>query len=158
MEEQLLAEVRVAFCQVERRSDAELFAERADYLWSEGLHGGSGPRWEVPAEAIAHEPHALGALTIAGFRFFLPAYLSWTIKNIHTDYFTADTTIYALDTTDYSEPVLTERRARYGSLSSAQHAVVVKFLTWAAAHDDRLDAKAALRALTSYWSSAKGNA
>jgi hypothetical protein len=158
LEEQLLAELRAAFGQVERRPDAELFAERADYLWSEGLHGGSGPWWEISADTIAHEPHALGELTIAGFRFFLPAYLSWVIQDIRSGYFTSDTTIYALDATNYSEPALSERRARFASLNSAQHAVVVKFLGWAAAHDDRLDSRAASRALASYWSSAEGDA
>jgi hypothetical protein len=158
LEEQLLSELRVAFGAVERRPDAELFAERKDYLWSEGLHGGSGPWWEVSAAAIAHEPHALDELTITGYRFFLPAYLSWVIKNIDSDYFTADSTIYSLDATICGDPVSTARRTRYDSLGSAQREAVVKFLTWAAAHDDQLDAKAALRALTSYWASAKGDA
>ena len=151
LEEQLLSELRVAFGKVERRPDAELFAERRDYLWSEGLHGGSGPWWEVSDEAIAHEPHALDELKIAGYQFFLPAYLSWVIKNLHTDFFTADSTIYSLDASACGEPASSERRSRYGSLSAAQRAAVVRFLTWAANHDDQLDADAASRALTTYW-------
>ena len=155
--EQLLAELRLAFGEVERQPDAELFAEREDYLWSEGLHGGSGPWWEVPAQVIAHEPHALGELTVTGFRFFLPAYLSWVVQNTRSGYTTADNTIYALNSTDCREPLLTERKARYGSLSPAQHAVVAKFLAWAAAEDD-LDAQAASRALASYWSRIRDDA
>jgi hypothetical protein len=157
-QEQLLAELRVAFGQAERRPDAELFAERDDYLWSEGIRGGSGPWWEVPPETIAHEPYALDQLTISGFQFFLPAYLMWVIQNTHTDYFTVDSTIYALDLTDSTEAALGDRSVRFDSLSSAQHAVVVKFLSWAAAHDELLDAKAASRALKGYWLCTKGDA
>ena len=144
----------MTFADVGRSPDANLFAKRPDYLWSENLHGGAGPWWEVPAAAIAREPHALDQLTIDGFRFFLPAYLSWVIQNPRSDYVTVDTTISALDTSNCSEPVLSDRIARFQALNESQRAAVLKFLSWASL-DDELDAKvAASSALSSYWARA----
>jgi hypothetical protein len=155
LQNQLLTNLREAFSEVGRHPDADLFAVRDDYLWSESLHGGSGPWWDVPAEAIAHEPHALDELTVVGFKFFLPAYLSWIIQNPRSGYVTADTTISALDTSGCTEPMLTDRLARFGSLSPEQHAAVVNFLAWASC-DDELEAKgAALKALSSFWARAQ---
>ena len=151
LREQLMSDVRSAFADVGRSPDARLFESIGDYLWSESLHGGAGPWWEVPADAIAHEPHALDQLTTEGFQFFLPAYLCWVIQNPRSGHATIDTTISALDTSDCSEAMLTSRALRFRSLSPAQHAAVAKFLTWAS-RDEVLDAKAAAsRALSKYW-------
>ena len=152
-QERLIAELRSAFAAVERKPDGELFAERDDPLWSEGLHGGRGPWWEVSSEALAHEPHALDELTIDGFRFFLPAYLAWTIMNARSAFSTADTVIYQLDVTGCEEPVRANRLARYRSLSAAQSAAVQRFLAWAVTSESGLDGSAASRAVTGYWSS-----
>jgi hypothetical protein len=156
--EQLLSDLKAAFGQVERLPDAMLFAERSDYLWSEGLHGGAGQWWEVPPQAIAHEPYALNELTDAGFRFFLPAYLTWIVQNLPSDYRTVDTTIYALDASHGGDQLMSERRARFDSLTSAQRAVVLKFLEWASTQGEKLDAGAASKALASYWRGTKGDA
>ena len=150
-QDEVLAQIRAAFGGVARYPDADLFAPREDYLWSESLHGGTGPWWDVPAEAIAREPHALDQLTISGFQFFLPAYLSWVVQNSDSDSGSIDTTISALDTSKCSEAVLNDRIKRFRSLSAAQHTVVMSFLAWAA-RDEELDAKAAAsQALSAYW-------
>jgi hypothetical protein len=152
LQEKLLIDIRLAFGKVGRPPDTELFEAREDYLWTECLHGGSGPWWDVPAKAIAHEPHALDELTIAGFCFFLPAYLSWVIRNTRSGSSTVDTAIYALDISGCQEPLLGFRRVRFCSLNSEQHAVVASFLSWATGSENNLDAEAASRALASYWS------
>jgi hypothetical protein len=154
---ELLADLRAAFANVDRSPDAELFLPRDDYLWSESLHGGTGPWWDVPFEAIAHEPHALDQLTITGFQFFLPSYLSWVVSSC-SDSGTIDTTISALDPSDCSEPLSKARIARFRSLTPAQRAAVTSFLVWAA-RDEQLDAKAvASQALSAYWARAAGDA
>jgi hypothetical protein len=156
--EQLLSDLKAAFGQVERLPDAMLFAVRRDYLWCEGLHGGTGPWWEVPPHAIAHEPYALNELTDAGFQFFLPAYLAWVVQNLSSDYTTVDTTIYALDASHDGDQLIGERKARFDSLTSEQRAVVLKFLEWASTQGEKLDAGAASKALASYWRGTKGDA
>ncbi len=151
LQKQVVSDLRAAFADVDRRPDGDLFDVRTDYLWSESLHGGSGPWWDVPAEAIAQEPHALDQLTIEGFRFFLPAYLLWVIQNPRSTHVTIDTTISALDLSECSEAMLASRASRFSSLSPTQRAAVAKFLTWAS-RDEVLDAKAAAsRALSKYW-------
>ena len=73
-----------------------------------------------------------------GLRFFLPAYMIWTIRNHKkSDLQISDATIYAIDPDNYS----------IGSFASwfspPQIAAMISFLEYCAVNDDSLDAIAA---------------
>lgn len=95
---------------------------------------------------LAYHNAALNFFSPAGFRFFLPAFLVWVIRNFRSGGgFTVDSTIYALDL-----GVLCDRGklSKLRALSPRQHHAVLAFLEhMAAAGDQWCDAEAAREAI-----------
>jgi hypothetical protein len=79
---------------------------------------------------------------LLGYRFYLPAYMRWTINNHRkSDNIIADFTIYALDP---NKRPFTETRI-VDWLTKSQIDVVVAFLDFCSLNDDSLDARVAIK-------------
>ena len=104
-------------------------------------------RWQdIPDTKIAEFPTALSFVDMESFRYYLPAYMTWTLRYGQTDTTSSiipDWTIYSLDSETTNEKL---RRL----LSKEQRRAVCLFLRYCAQHTGYFDAKAATRALK-YW-------
>jgi hypothetical protein len=80
-----------------------------------------------------------------GYRFYLPAYMIWTLKNYAvSDSIISDNTIYALDPTRYQF----ERRPFTRYFDQKQLDAILAFLEFCCQNDDYLDGDVARRNLT----------
>jgi hypothetical protein len=138
----VIAEIEAAFAGVERLSDDRMFEPLADSFWAERLLGGSGHWSAVPDSEIEYENAALTVVTPAGFRFFLPAYMCWVIRNPHSSSTAVDNTIHRLGDKAMS--------LHFVSLLKSQRRAVRSFLIWAS-ETSSVDGPAAQRALEQVW-------
>jgi len=67
-------------------------------------------------------------LSAAGFRFFLPAYLSYALRNPNSAEACVSTTIWHLDPALYDEKIAAFTRSKFELLDAAQRAAVIAFL------------------------------
>ena len=88
---------------------------------------------------------ATSFLSAAGFRFFIPAYLSYALRNPDSAEACVSTTIWHLDPTLYDEKIAAFTRSKYKLLDAAQRAAVIGFLEAMRASDYAEDAEHALR-------------
>jgi hypothetical protein len=102
-------------------------------------------RWEdVPDDQIEKSSGSiLFYLDAIGFRYYLPAFMRWSVKNYGSGWVTADVTVRILD------PSVSADTERYSGFTSEQAAAIVAFLRFVANRGDTL-APAALGAL-SFW-------
>lgn len=136
-----------AFVSVERGSgltlheaDAQDFGGNRD----EARLKDTDTRWQdVPSEAIVDCYTALSILDAAGFRYYLPAYMVWTLNNFTSDANSVDWTIYSLLPRDPS---------RYAVFTPAQAEATACFLRFMArCTNGQVNEEAAQKALTEYW-------
>lgn len=102
---------------------------------------------DVPAEVIARLYCSLTYLDPIAWRYYIPAYLVWTLKNYTTsDSNSLDSTLYSLDLTleDYDLP-------KFEALNLAQSQAVSQFLTFIFQYGDTFLQQTAHSALTQYW-------
>jgi len=92
-------------------------------------------RWkDVPETDIERFPSALCFMDATGFRYYIPAYMSWTLRSHRTsDSETTDNTISAFE----SDPL--HRDKRYSLLNDSQRRAVCRFLKYFAGKEDDLD-------------------
>ncbi len=106
-------------------------------------------RWQdVSPEAMERMYSALAFLDAEGFRFYIPAYMTWTLGNYaNSGSMTVDNTIYSL------WPNARGSEARYAMLTAAQKRCIAQFLWFMAAQagEQHVDAYAATRALEDTW-------
>jgi hypothetical protein len=109
--------------------------------------------WDrVPEASIEDCPWALAHLDPLSWRFYVPAYMSWTLAHFLTnDSIVADFTIYTFVINEDDERLAAYARARFQTLDPAQSRAVCRFLRYMATHDDRCDGSAARRALGQTW-------
>ena len=101
-------------------------------------------RWQdVPEKHIEECPAALSYLNEQSFIYYIPAYMTWTVKKFReSDSFTADAAIYALARLESFQSDLTEEQ---------RHAICL-FLRYCVQYAHRyLDSDAAQKALDKYW-------
>lgn len=106
--------------------------------------------WEVPDEWISEFSEALSFLDPVGFRYYIPAYMIWTLKHYTTSQsFSVDSTIYAF----YLYKGLEAHKLGYFELmDSAQAQVICQFLRYCVKFGgDYLDDRVAQEALDKYW-------
>ncbi|MDY6781637.1 MAG: DUF6714 family protein [Cyanobacteriota bacterium] len=105
------------------------FAEKAKYDERED--------WSLISDSTLEEFTVTFAFTdIAGFRFYLPAYMTWTIKNHRANNsIVGDYTIYALDTEHY----LFKEVGFISAFSSEQMACIIDFLDYCIQNDRSCD-------------------
>lgn len=99
----------------------------------------------IPDETLEQFTVAFSFTDLKGFRFYIPAYMIWTIRNHRTsDSIIADNTIYAIDPSHY----LFEAIPFCQWFTSEQIDAMTRFLEYAARNDDTLDGKVAMENLT----------
>lgn len=108
-------------------------------------------RWEdVPASDIENYYSILSFLDPIGFRYYLPAYMVWTLQNYeHSGSTSVDNTIYALNFT----PRLREHcMEKFRLFTLEQSAAICAFLTFMATEQEGFaDARVAYQAWENYW-------
>jgi hypothetical protein len=146
---QLLQVIDRAFGDAPRPDDKEmLHPESMDDHDIDQLYG--IPHWrDVPDAVIEHEYAGLFFLGPAGFRHFLPAYLSYALRHPHTDQFVVESTIFALRpaTDDLREFTL----SKFSLFDREQRAAVRAFLEAMVAFDNFVDST--LAEALAYWRS-----
>ena len=98
-------------------------------------------RWQdVPDGVIEREYTIFSFLDDAGFRYYLPAYMRWILRNLeHTHSVSVDSTIYALEPSSYFPQ-------RSGLFNHAQARAILHFLAWIVQTDEFRDDRAAFEA------------
>lgn len=104
-------------------------------------------RWQdVPDEAIVDNADAMPFLDPASWRYYLPAFMSWSIRHIdEKDADPVDATIYTVAHTD------TSYLDRYRTLSDDQVSAVARFLRFMMIHPVIAHSTVAAEALEFYW-------
>lgn len=144
----LIALITRAFDGVERGSGLMLHeADVQDFGgdWAEARRKDTDTRWQdVPDEAIEDCITALCIVDDAGFRYYLPAYMIWTLNYYRTPGSTLiDHAIYCLHPLDTS---------RFAAFTPAQAQATACFLRFMArSPDGQVDEAAAQKALEGYW-------
>jgi hypothetical protein len=142
--EEALSLIESAFASAPRPPDEALIHEecRSDDTDIEPLYG--VPHWhDLLDDAVEGTYAALFFLSPAGFRHFLPAYMSWVLRNPDSGAAVVDATIFAL-TPAASDELRAFTLSKFTLLDAAQRSAIVAFLEVMASHTD---ASAAL----DYW-------
>lgn len=112
---------------------------------------------EVAGSSIAACPCALSYFDPPSWRFYLPAYMRWTLQRLKDATCPSiDDVIYALDRGGGAPDLIEYKLQRFRTLNAAQAAVVRRVLAFASANDRWCDAVVAKGALETYWSGATG--
>jgi hypothetical protein len=149
--EQALATIEAAFAGAPRPPDAELLHERCfDDNDIVALYG--VPHWhELDDATVEREYAALSFLSPAGFRHFIPAYLSFALRHLGSGAAAVDSTIWSLAPVFYEDAGLKDFVvSKLASLTDSQRAAVVAFLEAVRELGDEYLADQATQAL-SYW-------
>jgi uncharacterized protein DUF6714 len=108
---------------------------------------------EIPAELLEKFGSALAFMNPEGFRYYIPAFMIWTLLNYQTSRAWAiDSTIYALELTN-NPNVFAQRLSEFQLLNREQHEAIALFLLYMShekfgSHPGSLGAR---RALDTYW-------
>jgi hypothetical protein len=87
VKDEVLERIRAAFFKVKRPRDDELqwHPDSSEELFIESFIGDTAwSWWEVSADKIAYECHALSAFSFNAYVYYLPAYMTWVLKNFET--------------------------------------------------------------------------
>jgi hypothetical protein len=107
---------------------------------------------QVPDAAIEECPTALNYLDHEGWRYYVPAYMIWSLRYFRSsDSIVSDFTIYTFDPSASNPQLRKYKRERFRLLDHAQSCAVCRFLRFMAANDDLADWRVANIALTEYW-------
>lgn len=94
----------------------------------------------IPDETLEQFTVTFCFTDLKGFRFYMPAYMIWTIRNHRTsESIIADSTIYAIDPAHY----LFESIPFWQWFTRDQVGAMMQFLEYAAGNEDSLDGKVA---------------
>ena len=108
---------------------------------------------QVPDETLEGFPYALHFVDIQSWRYYIPAFMIWVLKNYRTSQSMTMNTIFStLDVTGEAEWGLRPRTIeRFHSLDRNQSQAVFRFLKFISAESDPEDDMAA-QCLEAYWS------
>jgi hypothetical protein len=149
--EQTLATIEAAFADAPRPPDGELLHERCfDDNDIAALYG--VPHWrELDDATVEREYAALSFLSPAGFRHFIPAYLSFALRRLDSGAAAVDSTIWSLSPVVYADPELRAfTTSKLEPLDERQREAVVAFLEAAGELGDEHVAAEAAKALA-WW-------
>ena len=127
--EPTLATIEAAFADAPRPDDAALLHERCfDDNDIAALYG--VPHWrELDDATVEREYAALSFLSPAGFRHFIPAYLSFALRHLDSGAAAVDSTIWSLSPPRYDDPGLQEFTvSKFEVLDERQREAAVAFL------------------------------
>lgn len=108
---------------------------------------------EVPTDLI-EQLQVLPHLDAKGFRYYIPAYMLWTLQNFDTsDSFSSDATIYALAPSG-KDKLWDLHMTHYSLLNKEQRNAIKKFLLFCSDEElwGVLDTVVAKQGLDKYWS------
>ena len=152
----LIKQITKAFEGVTRDGGVSLHEARAidDYEGAQGRAKArkkdTDCRWQdVPDEWIEYFYDVFSFFDAKGFRYYLPAYMIWLLKNYRSSQSNSvDCTIYALSVYEGVD----DPYNRFRLLNAEQSKAVCSFLKFMATYcADWVDAQAARRALNQYW-------
>ncbi|MFO0800167.1 MAG: DUF6714 family protein [Gemmataceae bacterium] len=150
--------IRVAFAGVQRGSTTLHEAEVIDEYGSDQERSAARlldveTSWDqVPDSFIEGCTTALCYLDPESWRFYIPAYMIWSLKNFRvSNSVVSDFTIYTFNPSGSDASGREYHMARYRMLDEAQSRAVCLFLRYMLANEDRADGSAANLALTEYW-------
>ncbi len=147
--ETLVREIGEAFAGCAQPSDDELLhpdcMDDVDVLEFYG-----GVRWQdMTDEMIVYGYAAPTAFSPKAFQYYLPAYLIWTLNNLDSTEYAAESILLALDPGTEAEMLHDFRKSKFSLFTPAQVAVIKKFLWHVSTHPDL--GAIADRALVNYW-------
>jgi hypothetical protein len=148
--EEVVAIIREAFSGVERPKKEDLlhFPDKSDDMWIESFLDDTETDWvDIDPKKIEYECEALTAFSPAAWRYYLPAYMTWHLRNYATSgSLTVDNVIYALDFVRHPNTI------RFVALSKEQGKAVLAFLEFMSeVSDEQVDSKVARHAIDAYW-------
>jgi hypothetical protein len=110
-------------------------------------------RWaDISDETIEDARNALYGADPISWRYFVPAYLSWTLRNFKANNaFICDQTIYAFTPYEIGDPLRKESVLQFDTLSQQQRRCICRFLRYMACFPEQCDADAAWKSLEVYW-------
>jgi hypothetical protein len=126
--EEALARIEAAFGGVPRPTNGELLhPESSDDMDLEPLYEIDSWR-DLTDEVLIYSYAAPSFLSAAGFRYFLPAYMRFSLNNPDSPEAVVSATIWGLDPSLYSEQIAEYARSKYALFDKAQRAAIVAFL------------------------------
>ena len=157
--EQIVSEIEQAFGSVTRGGGVTLY--ETDVLDSCGSEKerikarkkNTEKRWQdVPDQDIEDHQSALCFLDPEGFRYYLPAYMRWSLRHFKSsDSLSSDSTIYALGPSG-NKGVTDWNRARWGVFTQRQCQVILSYLRFMIEQgEDHADSVMAELAINAYW-------
>jgi hypothetical protein len=155
----VLGEIELAFKKVRRGTGVTLHeAEVIDDHGSDAHRAkartqDTEKRWQdVPDRDIENHYSVLSFMDAEGFRYYIPAYMSWTLRNFATSSsLSCDMTIYALTPSNHQK-IADWQRERWQLLDASQSKAVLSFLKYMLKNaDGRADDSAAYAAIADYW-------
>lgn len=160
--ERLLHEIREAFADVIRGDGVTLHEARVlDAYGSDDERLAARQRdtdrhwWEVPDATMERIPEALSFLDETGFRYYLPAYLSWALRSYDSsDSSIMSSLLYDLALRPWADSAghETTARARFRHLTTAQAQVVCRVLRFLVVYGyPCVGVDVAQTALDQYW-------
>lgn len=109
------------------------------------------PDWrDLAGEMLVRNYAAPAFLSAAGFRYYLPAFMIWSLRNAGRPEYLAEATLRAFDPGGAGEPLHSFQVSKFALFDSAQRKAVVTFLETFIADDDL--GSLAEAALENYWS------
>jgi len=154
----IVEEIRAAFAGVPRGAVTIHEAEVIDAYGTDAKRRrarlrDTEDRWdEVPDRTVEECTTALCHLDPEGWRFYLPAYMVWTLHHFkRTGSIVPDHTIYALDLSWNDRGVREYQLQRFRLLDEAQSRAVCRFLQHMVENGDTVDGRAARQAFTQHW-------
>jgi hypothetical protein len=147
LEEDLIRQIEKAFSSVTLEDGASLNMTVYHDSWGSASEYAARAKfderlnWKWIADSTLEQFKNVFCFTdISGFRFYLPAYMRWTIKNHrNSDNIISDLTIYALDPTE--RPF--NQKSFIDCFTKPQIESILAFLDYCADNDDSLDGHAA---------------
>jgi hypothetical protein len=107
---------------------------------------------EINDETIVEARNALYGADPQSWRYFLPAYMVWTLKHLQSSSLSViDQVVYTFQPYEVGHRLRQESVLRFDTLSLAQKRCVAHFLGYMAMHPESCDADAARRLLDTYW-------
>ena len=111
-----------------------------------------GPWENIPDEHIESCKHALSYLDKTGMRYYLPAYIIWTLKNVDNQNVDLDHALYSLDHSPKDAQLYAYHRERFSLFSPEQMRACALFVKFCAEDElDRIDAYFAQKKYERYW-------
>lgn len=154
----IIGEIRVAFAGVRRGRitihEAEVIDSRGDDDQRRlARKQDSESDWEcVPDQDIEECCWALPHLDPESWRYYIPAYMIWTLTNFRSsDSVVSDFTIYTFEPYLADPQMRAHATDRFGLLNEPQSRAVCQFLRHMAADEDNADAVVATRVVDEFW-------